>query len=199
VLDLGCSDGRLAERLRSLGHHVTGVDVIAHDGVKERVDRFVEADLEQGIPPEIEGPFDVVLAADVLEHVRHPEHILDQVYELLEPNGSLLVSVPNFGHWYPRLRVASGRFDYDRRGIIDQDHVRFFTRRSFERLVEAHRFQVARRDGTGLPLEVADRGGNGQAPGSSFGARVIAGLDRAAVVVRPQLFAYQFLYDLRPL
>ena len=47
---------RLLRRLRSpsgsatAGHHVTGVDLIAHEGVKERVDRFVEADLEQGHP-----------------------------------------------------------------------------------------------------------------------------------------------------
>ena len=79
ILDLGCSDGVLAERLREAGHHVTGVDLVAHEGVKERVDRFIEADLDLGIPPEAEGPFDVVLAADVLEHVRHPDRILDQI------------------------------------------------------------------------------------------------------------------------
>ena len=110
-----------------LGHHVTGVDLVAHDGVKERVDRFVEADLEHGVPPEVGEPFDVVLAADVLEHVRSPGRILEDVRSVLAPGGSLMVSVPNFGHWYPRARVALGRFDYDRRGILDQDHVRFFT------------------------------------------------------------------------
>ncbi len=151
VLDLGCSDGRLAERLRALGHHVTGVDVVAHEGVKERVDRFIEADLEQGVPPQVEGPFDVVLAADVLEHVRRPARILDEVHGLLEPDGSLGVSVPNFGHWYPRLRVAIGKFDYDRRGILDLDHVRFFTRRSFERLVSGHHYAIVRRGRSGHP------------------------------------------------
>jgi 2-polyprenyl-3-methyl-5-hydroxy-6-metoxy-1,4-benzoquinol methylase len=196
ILDLGCSDGRLAERLRTLGHHVTGVDLMAHNSVKERVDRFVQADLEDGVPPEVGGPFDVVLAADVLEHVRAPDRILADVRPLLATTGSLLVSVPNFGHWYPRARVAVGRFDYDRRGILDKDHVRFFTRRSFERLANDNGFRVVRRSGTGLPLEAIDRGGNGQEAGSSSAVRALASVDRAAVALRPQLFAYQFIYQL---
>lgn len=196
ILDLGCSDGYLAERLRALGHHVTGVDVIARDGVKERVDSFFEADLDDGLPPGLEGPFDVTLAADVLEHVRYPEHIFEQVRPLLAPNGSLVVSVPNFGHWYPRLRVAFGRFDYDRRGILDRDHVRFFTKRSFERLATNSGFEVLRRTGTGLPVEVVDRGGGGQRAGSGRAARALSRVDRATVSARPQLFAYQLLYEL---
>jgi SAM-dependent methyltransferase len=198
VLDLGCSDGHLAARLRACGHQVTGVDLVAHNGVKERVDRFVEADLEHGVPPEADGSYDVVLAADVLEHVRTPEQILHDVRGLLAPGGSLLASVPNFGHWYPRMRVALGRFDYDRRGILDRDHVRFFTRRSFERLVVDGGFRVVRRSGTGLPFEVVDRGGNGQEAGSGSVARALSRIDRAAVAARPQLFAYQFLYELVP-
>ena len=47
----------------------------------------------------------------------------------------IVASVPNFGHWYPRLRTAAGLFDYDQRGILDRTHVRFFTRRSFRRAV----------------------------------------------------------------
>jgi SAM-dependent methyltransferase len=186
----------VAEQLRALGHHVTGVDLIAHEGVKERVDRFIEADLDHGVPPQVEGPFDVVLAADVLEHVRHPDRILEQVAPLLAPDGTLVTSVPNFGHWYPRARVALGRFDYDRRGILDRDHIRFFTRLSFERLATRTGYTVLRRTSTGLPLEVVGRGGAGSRPGGLVEA--LSKLDRAATRIRPGLFAYQFLYELRP-
>jgi SAM-dependent methyltransferase len=198
VLDIGCSDGYLAGRLRELGHHVTGVDLVAHDGVKERVDRFVEADLEHGVPPEIGGPFDVIVAADVLEHIRSPERILADVRPLLAQGGSLVVSVPNFAHWYPRGRVAVGRFGYDRRGILDRDHVRFFTKRGLEHLLAQSDFRVVRRSGTGLPFEVVDRGGRGQPAGSGRAARVLSRIDRAAVALRPQLFAYQFVYEVAP-
>ncbi len=198
ILDLGCSDGYLAERLRRDGHHVTGVDLVARDGVKERVDRFIEADLEQGLPPELGGPFDVILAADVLEHVRSPEQILEQARALLAPGGSIIASIPNFGHWYPRLRVAAGRFDYDRRGILDQDHVRFFTKRSFERVATGTGYRAVRTAGTGLPLEVVDRGGQGQQAGSGRAARALARIDQVAVAARPELFAYQLVYELVP-
>lgn len=202
VLDLGCSDGHLAAGLRSRGHDVTGVDLHPSPGVEQRVDTFVAADLDRGLPEELDGPFDVVVLADVLEHLREPGELLTALLAsgLLAPDGRVLVSVPNFGHWYPRLRVALGRFDYDRRGILDAGHLRFFTRRSFERLVTDTGWSVARRDATGLPLEVADRGAGaaGVAPGTGTGARVVSGIDRLLVGLRPQLFGYQFLYELRP-
>ncbi|MGQ0833098.1 MAG: methyltransferase domain-containing protein [Microthrixaceae bacterium] len=198
VLDLGCADGYVAAGLRQLGHHVTGVDVVTRHGVKERVDVFVEADLDAGLPLEItDGErFDVVLAADVLEHVRDPESLLRAIQDVLAPDGRLLVSVPNFGHWYPRLRVATGRFDYDRRGILDRGHVRFFTRRSFERVLHRSGWHALRREATGLPFDVADRGGTGGLGGRL--RRTVGWVDARGVRWRPTLFGYQLLYELEP-
>lgn len=197
VLDLGCSDGTMAAHLRSDGHHVTGVDVVRQPGVSERVDRFLLADLDAGLPEDLEGPFDVVIAADVLEHVRRPDELLRQLRPLLAKGGSLIVSVPNFGHWYPRIRTALGAFDYDRRGILDADHVRFFTRRSLERMLRRAGYAVIQRDATGLPLEVSARGSADGRPARGSAARTLAKVDRTLVALRPQVFAYQFLYELR--
>lgn len=197
LLDLGCAEGYVAADLRRLGHHVTGLDVSARPGVKERVDTFVEADLDEGLPPSVaEATFDVVVAADVLEHVRDPERLLLDLHRVLAPDGRLLVSVPNFGHWYPRLRVASGRFDYDRRGILDRGHVRFFTRRSFARVLHRTGWHVLRHEVTGLPFDVADRGAD-----SGLGARLratVGRIDALGVRMRPTLFGYQLLYELEP-
>jgi glycosyltransferase involved in cell wall biosynthesis len=198
VLDLGCSDGSLAMVLRGSGHEVTGVDFEEHDGVAARVDRFVEADLDGGIPPAVGDGYDVILAADVLEHVRQPETILAEARDRLAPGGSVIVSVPNFAHWYPRLRVALGRFDYDRRGILDRGHVRFFTRRSFERLARRQGLRVRRRDVTGLPLEVTDRGGRDDASALGSLAPLISRIDRIGLALWPSLFAYQYLFELEP-
>ncbi len=204
VLDLGCSDGVVGARLVAQGHQVVGVDLVEHKGVRERLTDFHEADLEAGIPDAVGDGFDVVLAADVLEHVRNPEAVLDAIRERLRPGGRLITSIPNFGHWYPRTRVAFGRFDYDARGILDQGHLRFFTKRSFARLVEKAGWTIARTEAIGLPLGVVERG-SGTDPagpagaGEQGGLRALAGrIDRGAVAVRPQLFAYQFLYELSP-
>ena len=188
VLDLGCSSGLLAERIRALGHRVTGVDVHALPGVTERVDRFIEADLDRGLPVSIddEDRYDVVVAADVLEHVREPERLLEEIRTILVPRGVLIASVPNFGHWYPRGRTALGLFDYDQRGILDRGHVRFFTRRGFLARLRHAGFRVVRQEATGLPLEVL-------AHGDGAVRRTLRVADRLAVTIRPTLFGYQFV------
>ena len=196
VLDLGCSDGSLGQRVRALGHHVTGVDLHRSDGVDDRLDAFFQADLDQGIPDSVGAGFDVVLCADVLEHVRDPEALLRQAASLVSSAGVVIASVPNFGHWYPRARVALGLFDYDRRGILDQTHVRFFTRRSFERLITRSGLAIARREATGLPFDVANRGA--AEVDTPHKPTALEFVDRIATRVRPQLFGYQFLYELAP-
>ena len=197
VLDLGCSSGALGDELRRAGHHVTGVDISERDGVRTRVDRFIAGDLDDGIPAGADGEYDVIVAADVLEHTRRPDQLLDDIRRHLHPGGSLVASIPNFAHWYPRIRVALGAFDYDRRGILDRGHMRFFTRRSFERIAREHGFAVQRSEAVGMPLEVIEHGqGHDDAPGAVAGT--IQRIDAVTLALRPSLFAYQFLYELQP-
>jgi SAM-dependent methyltransferase len=192
VLDVGCSDGRLGELLRLSGHTVFGIDTVKHDGVEDRLDGFVEADLEHDLPAEVGGGYDVVVAADVLEHTTDPRAVLARLGDALAPGGTVIVSVPNFAHWYPRVRVALGKFDYDRRGILDAGHLRFFTRASFERLVDRAGMRVRRRATTGLPVEIAERGGDVPLTAE----HVVARIDRVGVALWPTLFGYQFLFEL---
>ena len=77
-------------------------------GCAERLDAFVQADLEHGIPDEVGAGYDVVLCADVIEHVRDPRHCSHDAGRLVSAGGSVIACVPNFGHWYPRTRVAIG-------------------------------------------------------------------------------------------
>ena len=193
VLDVGCSDGQFGGLVRSMGHYVVGVDLVKHEGIGQRIDGFVEADLNHGLPSESGSGYDVIVAGDVLEHVIDPDALMADMVARLDESGAILVSIPNFGHWYPRLRTASGNFDYDQRGPLDRGHVRFFTRRSFERLVARAGLRIVERRTVGSPLDVLERGGNllvGRA------ARAASAVDRAAVRVWPTLFGYQFLYKL---
>lgn len=189
VLDLGTSSGLLAEMLQEMGHEVTGVDALAFPEAPKRMHRFVHADLDQGIPEEAGRGFDVVIAGDVLEHARRPDLILAQVREVLATGGLALVSIPSFSHWYPRLRVAAGRFDYENQGILDRGHVRFFTRRSFERVVHQAGLRVSRVESIGIPVERFT---------SSTSAAVtwLSRLDRMLATLYPSLFAYQYLFEL---
>jgi glycosyltransferase involved in cell wall biosynthesis len=194
ILDLGCSNGRLGELLRLEGHSVIGIDTEKLDGVGDRLDGFVEADLNVGLPAEVGKDFDVVIGADVFEHLVDPASLLMQVREVLSPRGVVMASVPNMAHWYPRLRVVSGHFDYERRGIFDAGHLRFFTQRSFERMATGAGMRVRRRSSAGLPIEVTERGG----PSPSRLMGVVASVDKIGLALSPNLFSYQLLFELEP-
>lgn len=190
ILDLGCSSGLLAEKLRARGHYVVGVDRLAVSGVLQRTDAFYAVDLEHGIPPEAGTSFDLVIAGDVIEHLTRPLDALQQISQLLRPGGQVILSVPNFAHWYPRLRVALGLFGYDRRGILDATHLRFFTRANLRRIIRAAGFDILEERATGIPLGIfnsaADRG------------LLIQRINGALVRARPTLFGYQFLVRATP-
>jgi 2-polyprenyl-3-methyl-5-hydroxy-6-metoxy-1,4-benzoquinol methylase len=191
ILDLGCSGGRLAERLRKLGHRVTGVDSVEISGVRDRVDEFVLGDLEAGVPALAGTGYDVVIAADVIEHVTRPNVLLRQMTEVLADGGEIFLSTPNFAHWYPRMRVASGLWGYDRRGILDETHLRFFSRRSLLRTVRASGLEVEELRYTGLPFDVLARD-------PKLTSRIARWIDRTLVALRPTLFAYQFVLRMTP-
>src|SRR6202035_4178742 len=98
-------------------------------------------------------------------------------------------SVPNFAHWYPRLRVAAGLFGYDRRGILDETHLRFFTRRTLRRLVRARGVGIPGGQATGLPLRAIS-----ETDGRRL--RLTRTIDKALVRARPTLFGYQYVLRL---
>ena len=195
VLDAGCFDGRFAALARRQGHHVTGMDRQKLDGVAERVDAFVEADLNLPLPASIGADFDVVVAGDILEHVMEPQQLLADLVSRTAPGGELLVSVPNFGHWYPRGRIAVGKFDYDQRGPLDRGHIRFFTRTTIERLFADAGLRVVEHRVVGTPFDlVLDDNRSGRAVRGVVAGALTA--DRAMVRAWPRMFGYQFLYRL---
>lgn len=198
ILDLGCGDGALAARLRALGHTITGVDLRKPPDAAAALDAYVEADLERGVPSEAGQGYDIVLAIDVLGSVRDTTRFLEAAARAARPGGSLVVSVPNFEHWYPRLRVAAGRFDYDRRGILDRHHVRFFSRRVAERHFAEAGLRVRRSEAVGLPLDLMASRSAGRPDAGGRVTRTLHTIDRLGVATAPGLFAYQFLFDLEP-
>ncbi|WP_217630376.1 methyltransferase domain-containing protein [Nocardioides exalbidus] len=137
----------------------------------------------------------MVVAGDILEHVVEPQQLLEDLVSKLVPGGEILVSVPNFGHWYPRGRIAIGKFDYDQRGPLDRGHVRFFTRTTIERLFADCDLRVLEHRVVGTPFEsVVD--GPQPAPTRKHLVRGVTRVDRAMVRAWPRLFGYQFLYRL---
>jgi 2-polyprenyl-3-methyl-5-hydroxy-6-metoxy-1,4-benzoquinol methylase len=98
---------------------------------------------------------DVVIAADVLDHLIAPEHMLRMAHDALPPGGRLLVSVPNVAHIYVRLMLLFGRFPYAERGILDRTHRVFYTRHSTRELLARCGFRIERETVATVPLPLA--------------------------------------------
>ena len=108
VLDLGCRYGALSQAYLK-GNRVTGVDV-DREALAEAAKLGIEtywADLDDRFPFEADS-FDVVVAGELLEHVRDPAHIVAQARRVLRPGGRLVGSVPNAYRLKNRLRFVAG-------------------------------------------------------------------------------------------
>ncbi len=140
VLDIGCADGSLAQYLKDFGCHVTGIDVSAEmtQVAKQYCDEVYTIDLDTSDIGDVLGSdsFDVVVCADVLEHLKDPAKTLREIKGLLKKQGFIIASIPNVAHGAVRLALLKGNFDYQKFGILDNTHLRFFTRASVIKLFE---------------------------------------------------------------
>jgi SAM-dependent methyltransferase len=129
VLDCGCGAGDNARILRERGWTVTGVTINPREqeAAQEFCDEVHIADLEEGLPENIGGAFDVVLASHVLEHLARPERLLQVIRERLKPMGVLAVALPNIAHYRQRISFLRGQFSYAEVGQLDRTHLRFYT------------------------------------------------------------------------
>jgi 2-polyprenyl-3-methyl-5-hydroxy-6-metoxy-1,4-benzoquinol methylase len=100
---------------------------------KNEYDEVIMHDLEEdGDLPFEKGYFDVIICADVLEHLREPVEVLKKLSAYLSETGFFLISVPNVAFVTVRLSLLLGKFNYSPQGgILDATHLRFFTRESF--------------------------------------------------------------------
>jgi methionine biosynthesis protein MetW len=155
VLDVGCGTGSLSRILgEARNARVVGVEpdperaqLAAERGVEVHVG-FLDDDLIREI-----GPFDLVLLTDVLEHLPNPQEMLLLSRKALEPQGGVIVSVPNVAHWSVRSYLLRGRFEYQPLGIMDATHLRWFTAASLRSLLASSGFNVIEyRAAAGLDL-----------------------------------------------
>ncbi len=147
VLDVGCSTGAMGTALAARGHEVVGLELDPELAAtaKGKLHRVVQADVEAlaAAGADVGGPFDCVVFADVLEHLRDPWSVVRWGAAQVAPGGSIVVSVPNIRHaktfW---ALVVCRRWPYDPVGIFDRTHLRFFARRNLADLVAGTGFEV---------------------------------------------------------
>ncbi|WP_172635889.1 glycosyltransferase [Desulfitobacterium dichloroeliminans] len=135
VLELGSATGYMTRYLKEeLGCTVTCVEIDANAAAKGSIysAKMIVADLDlMEWYEQLRGKgFDHVIFADVIEHLKDPWQVVRAAVQLLSPQGTLLISVPNIGHSSILMELLEGRFDYRPTGLLDDTHIRFFTRKS---------------------------------------------------------------------
>ena len=193
VLDVGCASGYLAKTLGAFGNTVTGVeyDPAAAAEAKPHLHRVVVADLDQVDLAEAVGgdSFDVIVFGDVLEHLRDPLPSLRSARRMLNPGGFIVISIPNIAHGDVRMSLLLGRFPYGNLGLLDNTHLRFFTRQSVQELLADAGFVAAQVRTTKAPLF-----------GTELGVRPEE-VDQAvvdALLTQPDAMTYQFVLSAVP-
>jgi methionine biosynthesis protein MetW len=183
VLDVGCASGYLAAAfVAERGCTVVGIerDAQAAAAARARGLEVREADVEHdGLEAE---SFEVVVFADVLEHLRDPVAALREAH----PAPLAVVSLPNVAHWTARRALLRGRWPQEDFGLFDRTHLRFFTRSTAHRLAEEAGWRVVEERFAGAPLPLEAR------------VRALGALREPLVRRVPGLFALQVVLSLRP-
>lgn len=183
ALEIGCGTGETLGALLANGmvRRAVGVEPSREAAAiaRARLSLVLETDVEEWAEnPTGVARVGLVIAADVLEHLRDPWTLLQRIRRLQATNGVLLLSVPNVQHYrvsFPLL--FAGRWQYVNEGLLDRTHLRFFTRRGIEEMVAGAGYAVDRWD-------------------FRAGRRGVLAVRLTAGVLRPWL-AYQYLLRCR--
>lgn len=134
VLEVGCAEGHTGAVLKEEGRarRVVGIELmdVAADQARIVLDQVLSGNIEQMDLPFLEGQFDVIILADVLEHLVDPWSTLRRLKFYLKTNGLVIVSLPNVRNWRISMSLFFlGNWEYQDEGIMDRTHLRFFTRK----------------------------------------------------------------------
>jgi len=134
VLDFGGGIGATSAALKAAGRasHVVLADQVA-DTIAQGVDRAFAGNLEDlDLIDDIiaqAGPFDTILALDILEHLRDPWAVMRHLSKGVVPGGAMIISLPNVNHHSLVLPLLlKGRYDLRNAGVLDRTHLRWFAK-----------------------------------------------------------------------
>lgn len=151
ILEVGCGHGQsLAYFKQKRGATFTvGIEYVPEVATVARldpnVDEVITGDIESlslRYPP---GEFDLIIAGHVLEHVKDPWAVVCKLRALLKPGGQFIGSLPNVRNFKVSLPLLMyGKWKYEKEGILDWTHTKFFTRMTIEDLLQSSGFRIER-------------------------------------------------------
>lgn len=148
ILDVGCATGALGEHIVKEKKPDTydGIEVVPDIALeaKKHLSNVFVGQAEHILPEIQDGKYDCVIMADSLEHTVDPWAVLKQVYRVLKKDGKLLISIPNVRNLGVITELlVKGDWKYKDFGIMDQGHLRFFTKKSLTDMLLQQGFSIS--------------------------------------------------------
>ena len=165
VLEFGPANGRMTKYMKEqLKCKVYAVEIdenAAKDSEKYTEKIVVDSIENYSWQKEFENiKFDYIVFADVLEHLYYPQKVLESVKGFLAENGSILVSIPNIAHNTVVLGLLKNEFNYSPTGLLDDTHIRFYTKKTFDKLIEKSGYFKSYETAVFLPPESTEFSNN---------------------------------------
>lgn len=146
VLELGPSTGYMTKYLsEELKCEVTCIEIDEESSeiAKQYCKKMIVGNLDKlNLEEVLQEKYDYVLMADVLEHLFSPKDALEQIRKILKPDGILWLSIPNVSHISIIQQLVENKFSYGKWGLLDNTHVRFFTRTTIKNLLHELKYEV---------------------------------------------------------
>lgn len=142
VLEIGAAYGETLFYLKTngLASEVVGIDLFEDKANREnykKLDNFIFGNIEEINLDQYSNYFDVIILADVLEHLIDPIAVLKKTQEYLKINGQIIVSLPNIRHYSALNKIfLKGDFRYEESGLFDYTHLRFYCKKNMKELLE---------------------------------------------------------------
>ena len=146
VLDVGCGEGDFAMSIKKLFKTETwGIEYMTEAGTiaKNKLDNVLIGPCENFIDELPDNYFDVIYFNDVLEHLVDPYEVLKKIKSKLSKNGVIISSIPNIRyHSAIKMLLFKKDWKYEKSGVMDKTHLRFFTKKSIRRMYEDLGFKI---------------------------------------------------------
>ena len=162
ILDIGCGKGYTARlfKERFQAKYVAGIEIDpeAAEIARHTIDDVYVINLDEKPIPFQANTFDLIILADIIEHLREPEKLLSQIHKIIKTEGQVIVCIPNVRNWRILwMLVLKSEWKYENEGIMDKTHLRFYTKKSATRLFSESGFIIERYNSR---LRPKDRIGN---------------------------------------
>jgi 2-polyprenyl-3-methyl-5-hydroxy-6-metoxy-1,4-benzoquinol methylase len=140
VLEIGAGTGEtlLELKKRGIANQISGYDIIDVNSNKEKFNHFIIGNIEIQPNPFEEKIFDIIILADVLEHLIDPTRTIEKLIPSLKKGGSFYISLPNIRNIKALYKIVfKGSFEYADSGIFDRTHLRFYCKKDMIQLVSS--------------------------------------------------------------